>query len=119
MKHSFPSERQTEQFLKLLNDCQAIIKDGSVTVQNEQKHNLIFDLDKLWSKPKCRNKIITLLLEIIKDHNFSFDIVAGLTSNVGSYGTVPLATALAIKLNKELVTFVETGFYKKRRLTGR
>lgn len=69
-----------------------------------------FDLDQLWATPRYLVRTIEIISKAARESGVQYDAVAAITSNVGSFGTTPLATGLAIEKNKKLIIFVETEF---------
>lgn len=99
-------------FIDLLHESGAIINvDENETLPEWVKSvNYAFDLDRLWSDPKCLRSSCKLIEGILKYYSCSFDLIAGITSNAGAFGTAPLAGALAFELGKPIIIFAETDF---------
>lgn len=70
----------------------------------------IFDLDRLWFNIDSFESVVDLLNTVLEPEADKFEIIGGITSNVGSYGTGPFASALAYKMKKNLVFFCEMDF---------
>jgi orotate phosphoribosyltransferase len=83
---------------------------GAAPSPGNHESNGEFDLDKLWSRPEHLKRAREILVTAARELNQPYDAVAAITSNVGAFGTTPLATALALEKNKELIIFVETEF---------
>lgn len=55
-------------------------------------------------------RIIKILEDTLKLWPESFDVLAGMTTHAGAFGTVPLAACLSLKMKKRLVVLAEMEF---------
>lgn len=111
MKEGKITDASKKAIKKLLIDSFSITKsDSPDNLRWSTNSNLFFDLDKLWLRPGIFSETLKIVSRLINNQDIEFEIVGGITSNAGAYGTVPIATALAQKCKKTLITCAEMDF---------
>ncbi len=93
-----------KQLWQYIQETQAFIYDD---VEDARLATYI-NSDGLWYTPKEFKALVNMVKGYLSQ--IDFDTVCGITSRAGSYGTVPLASAIAYSEEKQLLIFEEDDF---------
>ena len=103
----------SERFVRLLVKAQALVKNELVTsFVPEEVTGRFVDLDRLWNKGEFFAELVDLVeaafLQWALEERFSYQVIAAASSVLAAYGSVPIASALACRLKKDLCIFAQT-----------